>query len=57
VRSGMGEISAWVAPGSAARTDLDGALRDLARSARSFSALVEDIEEQPNVLVFGRPHE
>lgn len=57
VRTGMGEISAWVAPGSAARTDLDGALRDLARSARSFSALVEDIEEQPNVLIFGRPHE
>ena len=57
VRTGMGELSAWVAPGSPARTDLDGALRDLARSARSFSALVEDIEEQPNVLIFGRPHE
>lgn len=57
VRAGMGELSAWVAPGSPARTDLDGALRDLARSARSFSALVEDIEEQPNVLIFGRPHE
>lgn len=57
VRASMGEISAWVAPGSPARTDLDGALRDLARSARSFSALVEDIEEQPNTLVFGRKHE
>lgn len=57
VRAGMGELSAWVAPGSPARTDLDGALRDLARSARSFSALVEDIEEQPNVLIFGRTHE
>lgn len=57
VRSSMGELSAWVSPGSATRTDLDGALRDLARSARSFSALVEDIEEQPNVLIFGRSHE
>lgn len=57
VRTGMGELSAWVAPGSPTRTDLDGALRDMARSARSFSALVEDIEEQPNVLIFGRSHE
>ncbi len=57
VRTGMGEITAWVGPGSPARSDLDGTLRDLARSARSFSALVEDIEEQPNVLIFGRPHD
>lgn len=57
VRSSMGELSAWVAPGSPTRTDLDGALRDVARSARSFSALVEDIEEQPNMLIFGRSRE
>lgn len=53
-RLSMGELSAWVSPGSPMRTDLDGAMRDMARSARSFSALVEDIEEQPNVLIFGR---
>ncbi|MBU0914915.1 MlaD family protein [Aquabacterium parvum] len=57
VRTSMGELSAWVAPGSPTRTDLDGALRDVARSARSFSALVEDIEEQPNMLIFGRSRE
>lgn len=57
VRTGMGEITAWVGPGSPTRSDLDGALRDLSRSARSFSALLEDIEEQPNVLIFGRQHE
>lgn len=57
VRVGMGELSAWVAPGSPTRSNLDGALRDMARSARSFSALVEDIEDQPNALIFGRSHD
>lgn len=57
VRASMGEFSAWVSPGSQTRTDLDGAVRDMARSARSLSALVEDIDEQPNVLIFGRSHD
>jgi len=50
-------LSAWVAPGSPTRTDFDGAVRDMARSARNLSALVEDIDEKPNVLIFGRPHD
>lgn len=57
VRISMGELSAWVAPGSPTRTDFDGAVRDMARSARNLSALVEDIDEKPNVLIFGRPHD
>jgi paraquat-inducible protein B len=54
VQSGMGELSAWIAPGSPTRVSLDGAVQDLSRSARSFSALVEDLEDQPNALIFGR---
>lgn len=57
VRTGMGALSEWVAPGSPMRINLDDALKDLARSARSFTSFVEDIEEQPNALIFGRSHD
>ena len=54
VQSGMGELQAWMAPGSPTRSNLDGAVQDLSRSARSFSALVDELQDRPNALIFGR---
>jgi len=54
MHTSMSALSDWVGPGSPTRVSLDGALQDFARSARSFTSLVEDIDEQPNALIFGR---
>ncbi len=57
MQTSMSAVSSWVGPGSPTRVSLDSALQDFARSARSFTSLVEDIDEQPNALIFGRSHD
>lgn len=57
MQTSMAELSDWVAPGSPARVNLDSTLQDLSRSARTFTLFVEDMEEQPNALIFGRSND
>lgn len=57
MQTSMAALSDWVAPGSPTRVNLDSTLQDLSRSARTFTLFVEDIEEQPNALIFGRSND
>jgi len=50
----MGRLAALTATDAPLRTDLENAMADAARAARSLRDWSELVEEQPNALVFGR---
>lgn len=56
-RTAMGQVAELSAPGAPVRADLEGAMRDLALSARNLRALSERLERQPNALLFGGDRE
>ena len=43
----------FVAPGSPQRDDIDSSLRDLAEASRSIRQLTEELDRNPNTLLFG----
>jgi len=51
----MHNVAELSAPGAPLRADLDAVVRDLALTTRSLRAFSEQIERQPNALVFGKP--
>lgn len=51
---GFQSLADMTAPGSGAREDLQGAVRDLAQTARSLREVSELLERQPNALLFGK---
>lgn len=54
-RQAMQQVAELTAPGAPVRADLDAALRDLALATRSLRAFGEQLERQPNALLFGKP--
>lgn len=51
----MHNVAELTAPGAPLQADLGDALRDLARSTRSLRSLSEQLERQPNAILFGKP--
>lgn len=56
-RVAMGQVAELSAPGAPVRADLEGAMRDLALSARNLRTLSERLERKPNALIFGGDRE
>lgn len=54
-RLAMRNVADLTAPGAPMRADLDAALRDLALTTRSLRAFSEQLERQPNSILFGKP--
>lgn len=51
----MRNVAEFSAPGAPERADIDAALRDLALATRSLRAFSEQLERQPNSILFGKP--
>lgn len=49
----MANIAELSAPGAPLRADLEGSMRDLSQAARSLRGFADQLERQPNSLVFG----
>ncbi len=54
-RLAMRNVADLTAPGAPMRADLDAALRDLALTTRSLRSFSEQLERQPNSILFGKP--
>jgi paraquat-inducible protein B len=53
-RVAMARVAELTAPGAPLRSDLDGAVADLAQAARNLRDWSEVLQEQPNAIIFGR---
>jgi paraquat-inducible protein B len=53
-RVAMARVAELTAPDAPLRSDLDGAVADLAQAARGLRDWSELLQEQPNAIVFGR---
>lgn len=51
----MSQLSELTAPGAPVRADLETALADLAQTSRSLRSFADQLDRQPNVLLFGGP--
>ena len=52
-RKAMQDLAAVAAPGSPLRTDVNAAVSDLSQAARSLRSFADQIEREPNSLIFG----
>jgi paraquat-inducible protein B len=50
----MGNLAELSAPGAPLRADLETAMRDLSQTARSLRSFSDQLERQPNSLLFGK---
>jgi paraquat-inducible protein B len=50
----MANLADLSAPGAPLRADVELAVRDLSQAARSLRAFSEQLERQPNALLFGQ---
>ena len=55
-RLAMARVAELTAPGAPLRSDIDGAVADLAQAARGLRDWTELLQEQPNAIIFGRQH-
>lgn len=55
-KQAMRNVAELTEPGAPVRADLDAALRDLAWATRSLRAFSEQLERQPNSILFGKPN-
>jgi paraquat-inducible protein B len=53
-RVAMARVAELTAPGAPLRSDLDGAVVDLAEAARNLRDWSEVLQEQPNAIIFGQ---
>lgn len=53
-QSAMANLAELSAPGAPLRADVELAVRDLSQAARSLRAFSEQLERQPNALLFGQ---
>jgi paraquat-inducible protein B len=49
----MQDLAAVAAPGSPLRTDVNSAVSDLSQAARSLRSFADQVEREPNSLIFG----
>ena len=47
------DLAAVAAPGSPLRTDVNAAVSDLSQAARSLRSFADQVEREPNSLIFG----
>lgn len=52
-RRAMQDLAAVAAPGSPLRTDVNAAVSDLSQAARSLRSFADQVEREPNSLIFG----
>ena len=52
-RRAMQDLAAGAAPGSPLRTDVNSAVSDLSQAARSLRSFADQVEREPNSLIFG----
>ena len=52
-RRAMQDLAAVAAPGSPLRTDVNSAVSDLSQAARSLRSFADQVEREPNSLIFG----
>ncbi len=52
-RRTMEDLAAVAAPGSPLRTDVNAAVSDLSQAARSLRSFADQVEREPNSLIFG----
>ena len=52
-RKAMQDLAAVAAPGSPLRTDVNAAVSDLSQAARSLRSFADQVEREPNSLIFG----
>lgn len=52
-RRAMQDLAAMAAPGSPLRTDVNAAVSDLSQAARSLRSFADQVEREPNSLIFG----
>lgn len=52
-RRAMQDLAAVTAPGSPLRTDVNSAVSDLSQAARSLRSFADQVEREPNSLIFG----
>jgi paraquat-inducible protein B len=52
-RRAMQDLAAVAAPGSPLRTDVNAAVSDLSQAARSLRSFTDQVEREPNSLIFG----
>lgn len=50
----MHNLAELSAPGAPVRADLESAMEDMSRAARSLRSFADELERQPNAIVFGK---